>query len=169
MFTIIGSLPFDGFGIGGSFGKDEMAKTLKWVIPHLPENKPRHLLGIGRIEDVFRAVENGVDLFDCVIPTREGRHGRIWTRVGHYDIRKGIYTSSKKRLEAGCKCPTCKKISQGELRRIFKDEKDEVKTQAQRYATMHNIWFFNNLLEDIRKSIKRAKFSEFKKKILKKE
>ncbi len=78
----IGSLPFDGLAIGGSFGKDEMVKTLKWIIPYLPEEKPRHLLGIGRVEDVFSAVENGVDLFDCVIPTREARHGRLWTKNG---------------------------------------------------------------------------------------
>ena len=83
----IGSLPFDGFGIGGSFGKEEMVKMLKWVIPHLPEEKPRHLLGVGRIEDIFRAVENGIDLFDCVIPTREARHGRIWTKHGPMQIK----------------------------------------------------------------------------------
>ncbi len=85
----IGSLPFDGLAIGGSFGKDEMLKTLKWVIPYLPEEKPRHLLGIGRVEDVFNAVENGVDLFDCVIPTREARHGRLWTKNGPKKDRLG--------------------------------------------------------------------------------
>ncbi|MEX2090876.1 MAG: tRNA guanosine(34) transglycosylase Tgt [Candidatus Paceibacterota bacterium] len=123
----IGSLPFDGIGIGGSFGKEEMVKTLKWIVPHLPEEKPRHLLGIGRVEDVFNAVENGMDLFDCVIPTREARHGRLWTDKG--------------------------------------PKKDLAKDQ--RLATIHNVLFFNNLLERIRKSIKRGEFSEFKRSYLK--
>ena len=158
----IGSLPFDGFGIGGSFGKDEMAKTLEWVMPHLPEDKPKHLLGIGKIEDIFSAIENGVDTFDCVIPSREGRHGRIWTRTGHYDIRKSVYEKSKKRLESKCECPACKTTTQSKLRKLFKENNPE----SQRLATIHNIWFFNNLVEDIRKSIKRGKFSEFKKKVL---
>jgi queuine tRNA-ribosyltransferase len=169
----IGALPFDGFGIGGSFGKDEMAQTLEWVIPHLPEDKPKHLLGIGKIEDIFSAVENGVDTFDCVIPTREGRHGRIWTRKGHYDIRKGIYTNSKKRLESRCSCPTCKNITQAYLYKLFKSSSPMSDMglggdlfEAERYATIHNIWFFNNLVEDIRTSIKRGKFSEFKKEVL---
>ncbi len=123
----IGSLPFEGVGIGGSFGKEEMVKTLKWIVPNLPEEKPRHLLGIGRVEDVFNAVENGIDLFDCVIPTREARHGRLWTDRG----------------------PT----------------KDKAKDP--RLATIHNILFFNNLLEEIRKSIKRGRFLEFKRSYLK--
>jgi len=78
----IGTMPFDGFGIGGSFGEDEMASTLATVIPHLPEEKPRHLLGIGTVRDIFIAVESGIDTFDCVIPTREARHGRIYTDHG---------------------------------------------------------------------------------------
>jgi queuine tRNA-ribosyltransferase len=84
----IGSLPFDGFAIGGSFGssyggaKQDLLKALDWTIPLLPKEKPRHLLGIGKIEDLFEGVERGVDTFDCVIPTREGRHGRIWTKKG---------------------------------------------------------------------------------------
>jgi len=153
----IGSLPFDGFGIGGSFGKEEMPQMLKWVIPHLPEDKPRHLLGVGRIEDIFRAVENGVDLFDCVIPTREARHGRLWTKSGKIDIRKGRYANGKGVIEKGCKCPVCaKKVPRSEVR------------QKVRYALLHNIWFFNNVVEEIRESIKKGKFTEYKNKFLKK-
>src|SRR3990167_8280836 len=79
----IGSLPFDGFGIGGSFGKEEMPQMLKWVIPHLPEDKPRHLLGVGRIEDIFRAVENGVDLFDCVIDRKSTRLNSSHSQISY--------------------------------------------------------------------------------------
>ncbi|MDP2648205.1 MAG: tRNA guanosine(34) transglycosylase Tgt [Candidatus Yanofskybacteria bacterium] len=158
----IGSLPFDGFGIGGSFGEKEMVQTLKTIIPYLPEDKPRHLLGIGRIEDVFNAVENGVDLFDCVIPTREARHGRIWTNKGAYDIRKGKYRTSRSNIEPGCACPACKKITRAELHRLFKTKQP----LAGRYATIHNVWFFNSFLERIRASIKQGNFLKFKQKFL---
>ena len=144
----ISSLPFEGIGIGGSFGKDEMVKTLKWLVPYLPEEKPRHLLGIGKVEDVFNAVENGIDLFDCVIPTREARHGRIYTKTGYYDIRKNVYAKNK-------------------LHKLFKGNEKQ-KLEGQRLATIQNILFFNNLLEDIRKSIKRGGFSEFKRSFLRK-
>lgn len=161
----IGSLPFDGFGIGGSFGKEEMAKMLKWVVPHLPEEKPRHLLGVGRIEDIFRAIENGVDLFDCVIPTREARHGRIWTAKGHYDIRKSKFRNKKTPLEKGCECPTCRTISQARLYSLFGSP--AAIANAQRQATIHNVHFFNTLVEKIREAIAKDKFKEFKKKFLK--
>ena len=176
----IGAMPFGGFGIGGSFGKDEMREKLEVVIPYLPDEKPRHLLGIGRVEDIFIAVENGIDTFDCVIPTREGRHGRIWTKNGHYDIRRGKYKTSKKILESGCKCPVCiAGVTQSKVHGLFKSPTTAKSTteilppsapraKAGRYATIHNIWFFNNLLREIRASIKRGKFKEFKDGYLKK-
>src|SRR3989344_4391014 len=80
-----------------------MVETLKWVIPYLPEEKPRHLLGIGKVEDIFNAVEQGIDLFDCVIPTREARHGRIYTKNGHFDISK--HKNKNIPLEKGCGWP----------------------------------------------------------------
>lgn len=160
----IGSLPFDGFGIGGSFGKDEMVKTLKTVVPRLPKEKPRHLLGIGRIKDVFEAVENGVDLFDCVIPTREARHGRLWTSDGALDIRKTIFQNSKSPIEKICRCPACKSgITRSKLNALFKTGPPK----AQRYATIHNVWFFNNLMKNIRASIERGSFKKLKNKFLK--
>src|SRR3989344_3938163 len=137
-------LNFDGFGIGGSFNKEQISKVLKWIIPHLPDQKPRHLLGIGKIEDIFMAVENGVDTFDCVIPTREARHGRLWTSTGKIDIRRGAYTKDKSKIEKNCKCPTCLKgISRSRLNNLFKSQKDKDKAFGQRYALLHNIWFFN--------------------------
>lgn len=156
----IGSLSFDGFGIGGSFGKNEMVETLKWVVPHLPEEKPRHLLGIGRVKDIFNAIENGIDLFDCVIPTREARHGRIYTKYGTYDISKNHKLI--KILDQSCKCPVCKtRLKRRELRAMFKGTEKE-KQKAQRLATIHNIWFFNTLLSQIRTSIQRGSFLEFR-------
>lgn len=144
----ISSLPFDGFGIGGSFGKDEMVKTLKWVIPCLPEERPRHLLGIGKVEDIFNAIGQGVDLFDCVIPTREARHGRIYTDSGHFDIRKSKYANKR-------------------IHRLFKGTPVQ-KIEGQRLATIQNIKFFNSLVSKIRKSIQEGNFREFKREYLQK-
>jgi queuine tRNA-ribosyltransferase len=123
-------MPFDGFGIGGSFGKDEMRATLAAVVPHLPPEKPRHLLGIGAVADIFDAVEAGIDLFDCVIPTREARHGRIYTDDGPINIKKTEYA--------------------GNLRA----------------ATMHNVQWFNKLLERIRAALADGSYERFKKKFL---
>lgn len=204
----IGSMPFEGFGIGGSYTKKQISKVLKWIIPHLPEEKPRHLLGVGKVDDIFSAIENGVDTFDCVIPTREARHGRLYTKTGHLDIRRGYFTNDKKVIEKGCGCPTCAGgISRAEIRALIKAKAPEdlikngkyeawgkrrgdvllnvrrrgagthnevgsgflsnpLNAKGQRYCLMHNMWFFNNLLNDIRKSIARGKLKEFKKKTL---
>jgi queuine tRNA-ribosyltransferase len=160
----IGAMAFDGMAIGGSFGKDEMVATLTSIIPHLPEEKPRHLLGIGRIEDIFNAVELGVDTFDCVIPTREARHGRIWTTAGAYDIRKGINKNRHTRLERSCGCPACSNgMTKAKLHELFKIKNPA----AGRYATLHNVWFFNTLMERIRRALQRGTYRHLKKAFMK--
>ncbi len=158
----IGVMPFDGFGIGGSFGEAQMSTSLKAVLPHLPDDKPRHLLGIGKVRDIFTAVENGVDLFDCVIPTREARHGRIYTATGTYDVRKGTYAHSTKPLEKGCGCFACSHTAQGEIRAFFKTKTP----QGGRLATIHNVFFFNTLTARIRDAIQNGTFQKLKKKYL---
>jgi len=169
----IGSLPFDGFGIGGSYTKKQIAKMLKWVIPYLPEEKPRHLLGVGKVTDIFEAIENGIDTFDCVIPTREARHGRIYTKTGHMDIRKGKYVSDKKVIEKGCGCLTClpagrpaQGVSRSEIRVLIKSSNRKLNARGQRYCLMHNMWFFNNLLNKIRASLARGSYKSFKNRFL---
>jgi len=165
----IGKIPFDGFGIGGSYTKKQIAKILKWVIPYLPEEKPRHLLGVGKVADIFEAIENGIDTFDCVIPTREARHGRLYTKTGHMDIRKGRYSEDEKTLEKNCGCLTCfDKIPRSKIREFIKSENKISNATGQRWCLIHNMWFFNNLLEKIRKSIKNDRFEEFKKSYLQK-
>jgi len=155
----LAAMPFDGFGIGGSFGKGEMRATLSAVIGHLPEDKPRHLLGIGTVADVFDAVESGVDLFDCVIPTREARHGRIYTQDGAYDIRSSRNTSLRSRLGPWCICPACRiGTTRAKLHGLFKAKRPT----SGRLATMHNVWFFNDLVARIRASIKRGTFTTFR-------
>lgn len=162
----IGARHFDGFAIGGSFGgsfgdsRANMLSVLEWSVPFLPEEKPRHLLGIGKIEDLFDGVARGIDTFDCVIPTREARHGALWTARGRYDIKKMKWRGNSEPLEKGCECPACGLwcMTKGELAERF-SAKD---TDAARIATMHNVYFFNMLMTRIRESIRNRRFSEFK-------
>lgn len=159
----IGMMSFQGFAIGGSFGNiqgKEMEDMLQWSLPLLPEHKPRHLLGIGRIEDLFGGVELGMDTFDCVIPTREARHGGIWTAEGRYDVKRGKWQGNDVPLEEGCECPACGLwgITRGELYKRFK----ELHPDAARAATIHNVFFFNNLMRKIREAIREDRYPEFK-------
>lgn len=163
----IGSLPFDGFGIGGSYTKKQISKMLKWVTPYLPEEKPRHLLGVGKVADVFEAIENGIDTFDCVIPTREARHGRIYTKTGHMDIRKGKYATDKKVIEKGCGCLTCSSgITRSQIKTLIKSLDRKLNARGQRWCLMHNMWFFNDLLNGIRASLARGSYESFRNKFL---
>ena len=156
----INSLPFDGFAIGGSLGKSRSGAfdVLRWTIPLLDENKPRHFLGIGNIRDLFEGVESGVDTFDCVVPTREARHGGLWTKKGRIDIKKSVFKDDFGKIDSDCDCPTCQTISRAELHKRFKTGD----RQAGENATLHNVFFFNNLMAEIRKAIKEGKFSELK-------
>lgn len=166
----IGGMPFDGFAVGGSFGnsfgdsRKNMFDVIQWTTPFLPEEKPRHLLGIGKIEDLFGGVELGIDTFDCVIPTREARHGGIWTATGRYDVKRGKWLGSESPLEDGCECPVCGlwKITRGELYERFKEKHPD----AARFATIHNVFFFNNLMRKIREAILEDQFLEFKEEFL---
>ncbi len=151
----IGAMAFDGFGIGGSFGKDEMRTTLAAVVAHLPEDKPRHLLGIGTVADIFDAVEAGVDTFDCVIPTREARHGRLYTDSGPLDVRKTKYSADGRRLLGS-------RSTMGALHLLFRSRDME----AGRLATIHNVSWFNLLLERIRAALADGSYREFKRKFL---
>ncbi|MDP3731152.1 MAG: tRNA guanosine(34) transglycosylase Tgt [bacterium] len=160
----INSLPFQGVAIGGTFEKSENGSfsVLRWTIPHLEENKPRHFLGIGLIGDVFESVELGIDTFDCVIPTREARHGGIWTKQGRLDITKAIYQSDESKLEKDCLCPACQTITKAGLHQQFKTKNQK----AGENATIHNVYFFNNLMTEIREAIKNNRLQELKKEYL---
>lgn len=151
----IGSMDFDGFGIGGSFGKDEMVATLAAVIPHLPEDKPRHLLGIGTVTDIFSAIEAGVDTFDCVIPTREARHARLYTDNGIVDIRKKSFAHDRRQLLVSRK-------TFGTLHSLFRAHD----AKAGRLATLHNVFWFNRLLERIRAALTDDSYLRFKRDFL---
>jgi len=162
--AVIGALPFDGFGLGGSFGEKQMGEVIDWSLSGLPEDKPRHLLGIGAIKDIFIGAENGIDTFDCVIPTREARHGALYSKNGRLDIQRGIFAEDNKAIERGCKCQACNSgVKRKEFRKIFLENKPK----ARRLATLHNIYFYKTLLDKIRKAIDSGKLSNWEK--LKKE
>ena len=154
----IASLPFDGFGIGGALGqgnlKGRMKEVLDWTIPHLPENKPRHLLGIGYLDDMKKAIKKGIDLFDCVYPTRLARHGTFLTKQGELNILNSSYQRDKKPIMKNCSCYVCQNFSRAYLNHLFKNKE----MLGPRLATFHNLWFIYELMEKIRKDIKDDKF-----------
>jgi tRNA-guanine transglycosylase len=149
----IGSLPFDGFGIGGSFGKGEMKKTLDWVMPYLPSDRPRHLLGIGYLDDIKEAVKRGIDLFDCVYPTRLARHGTFLTSQGELNILKSSYRTDKNPIMKNCSCYTCQNFNRAYLHHLFKAKE----ILGPRLATFHNLWFISQFMKRIREDIRKDK------------
>jgi queuine tRNA-ribosyltransferase len=159
---IIGIMDFDGFGIGGSFAKEDMSSAVKWVNEELPEEKPRHLLGIGEPEDLFSGVENGVDLFDCVGPTRIARNGTLFTKNGKINISNAKFVKDFQSIEEGCVCYTCKNYTRSYLSHLFRAKEMLGAT----LASIHNVYFITNLVKRMREAILEDKFFEFKKEFL---
>ncbi len=156
-------LDVPGYGIGGSLGKtkEDIRRVLDWTIPHLPEEKPRHLLGIGQVRDIFEAVEYGVDLFDCVIPTREARHRVLYTKKGKINVRK--MKTVNEVIDKNCSCQMClNNITMEQLNNLF-SLKDP---RAFFYATVHNIQFYSDLTRNIREAIKGNAFFKLKNELL---
>lgn len=160
----ISSLPFDGFGIGGSYTKEHMEKTTKLVNEILPEDKPRHLLGIGEPEDLFMGVENGVDTFDCVAPTRIARNGTLYTKYGKINILNTKYRDDFSTLDPECGCYFCKNYTVAYLAHLFHAKE----MLAATLASIHNLYFIINLVKNIRQSILDDSFYEFKRDFLEK-
>ncbi len=158
---VMGTKNVPGFGIGGSFGKQDLYTVLEWVIPFLPEEKPKHLLGIGTVRDIFESVERGVDLFDCVTPTREARHKMLYTKKGRVYVRK--LKTVDEVIDKSCGCFACtEKVTFRQLWQLFsvRDPRSVF------YATAHNIWFFSTLMKEIRDSIQNSNLSQLEEKYL---
>ena len=154
-------LDFPGYAIGGlSVGesKAEMYATLDVTLPHLPADKPRYLMGVGAPEDVLEGVARGVDLFDCVLPTRLARNAALLTRQGRINMRNARFERDASPVEAGCTCYTCRHFSRAYLRHLFKAEE----ILASRLATVHNVHFMLELMRDIRAAIASSSFAGFK-------
>jgi queuine tRNA-ribosyltransferase/7-cyano-7-deazaguanine tRNA-ribosyltransferase len=162
--SFIADLNFDGYAVGGSLGKSkkDMFKVLEWTVPWLPENRPRHLLGIGKVEDIFDVVERGIDLFDCVAPTRMGRTGTFFTK-GREGFSLRILNAQFKHdshpVDEGCNCYTCRNYSRAYLRHLFLAKE----ILGMRLATLHNLFFMESLMSEIRAAIKEGRFAALSK------
>ncbi len=170
---LFASLDFDGYGIGGSLGKSkrDMLNVLEWVIPLLPEEKPRHLLGIGGVEDIFNSVERGVDMFDCVAPTRWARRGHLYISPAEggnpknkfrIHIKNAKFKYDNNPIDRECDCYVCQSYSRAYLRHLFVSNE----LTYFRLASYHNVYFMLRLMEKIRESIEDGTFYELKKKWL---
>ena len=160
---VIGAMDFDGFGIGGSFIKEDMNEAVKWVNAILPEEKPRHLLGVGEPENLFGAIENGCDLFDCVTPTRLGRNGTIYTKTGKIIIMNTKFRNDFSPVEKDCDCYTCQNYTRAYIAHLFHGKE----MLAGTLASIHNLYFIVNLVKKIRQSILDDNFFEIKEEFLK--
>ena len=158
----IGGMDFDGYGIGGSFAKEDMETAVKWVNEILPKEKPRHLLGIGEPEDLFMGVENGVDLFDCVAPTRNGRGGTLYTSQGKINIKNAEFREDLKPIDFECGCSVCQRYTRAYLCHLYRSHEMLGGT----LGSIHNLYFIINLVRRMRESILGDTFPQFKKEFM---
>lgn len=156
----IRELDLDGYAIGGlAVGEsaEEMYRIIEAVEPEMPKDKPRYLMGVGTPENILEAVKRGVDIFDCVMPSRNARHGHVFTWEGCRNLFNAKYTLDEAPLDETCDCPACRNFSRAYIHHLFKSGE----MLAMRLCVMHNIYFYNTLLERIRKSLDEGIFEEF--------
>jgi queuine tRNA-ribosyltransferase len=160
-------MPFDGYAIGGlALGepKVERERVLEKISPYLPEDKVRYLMGVGYPEDILSAVMMGVDLFDCVLPTRNARTGTVFTSTGELTIRNATYKEDFSPLDPDCDCYTCKNFTRAYIRHLF----NAGEILGPRLATYHSLYFFIGLMKKIREAIRGDYLLDFKEEFLKK-
>ena len=162
----LGNMDFDGYGLGGAFLKENLGEILRWCNEELPESKPRHLLGLSHPDDILIGTEMGADTFDCVAPTREARHGRIYTKYGFININK--FKDSNELLDENCDCPTCKAgWTRGQIRELYKSQNLDDKHKYNNLTSIHNLRFILRLTEEARQAILDGNFEEYKANFLK--
>ncbi|MBQ9550642.1 MAG: tRNA guanosine(34) transglycosylase Tgt [Lachnospiraceae bacterium] len=157
----IAELDLDGYAIGGlAVGEthEEMYHILDVTVPHLPENKPTYLMGVGTPVNIVEGVYRGVDFFDCVYPTRNGRHGHVYTHHGKLNLMNAAFEEDMRPIEEGCMCPACRNHSRAYIRHLLKAGE----MLGLRLAVMHNLYFYNNLMEEIRSAIEEERFDTFR-------
>ncbi|WP_308613237.1 tRNA guanosine(34) transglycosylase Tgt [uncultured Eubacterium sp.] len=157
----IAKLDLDGYAIGGlAVGepKEDMYRIISAVEPYAPENKPRYLMGVGTPGNIIEGVSRGVDLFDCVMPARNARHGQLFTKKGIININNAKYTLDEHPIDDECNCPTCKNFSRAYVRHLLKAGE----MLGMRLAVMHNLYFYNNLMTEIRSNIENNSFEDYK-------
>ena len=158
----LGAMDFDGFGIGGALEKENLGIIIRWVCEELPENKPRHLLGISEPDDLFEAIKTGADTFDCVSPSRVARNAAIYTRDGRYNLTGAKYRRDFGPLDPDCTCYTCQNYSRAYLRHLYKAKEMLFST----LCTIHNEHFVVSLVAEIRQSIVDGRFDELETEVL---
>lgn len=161
----ISEMDLDGYALGGlAVGEshDEMYRIIEETVPYLPLEKPTYLMGVGTPANILEAVERGVDFFDCVYPSRNGRHGHAYTNHGKMNLLNQKYELDAKPIEEGCQCPACKHYSRSYIRHLLKAKE----MLGLRLLVIHNLYFYNKMMEEIREAIEEKKFLEYKKKKL---
>ena len=158
----ISELDLDGYAVGGlAVGEthDEMYYILDEVVPYLPENKPTYLMGVGTPANIIEAVDRGIDFFDCVYPSRNGRHGHVYTHHGKLNLFNKKFELDPRPIEEGCQCPACWTYSRAYIRHLLKAKE----MLGMRLCVLHNLYFYNHLMEEIRGAIDEHRYKEFKK------
>ncbi|TCT16773.1 tRNA-guanine transglycosylase [Natranaerovirga pectinivora] len=158
---VISELDLPGYAIGGlAVGEShhEMYRILEAVVPHLPQNKPTYLMGVGTPQNILEAVERGVDFFDCVYPTRNGRHGHVYTNHGKMNMLNAKFELDDRPIEEGCGCPACTTYSRAYIRHLLKAKE----MLGMRLCVLHNLYFYNSMMEEIREAIENNRYSDYK-------
>ncbi|MDQ5982278.1 MAG: queuine tRNA-ribosyltransferase [Patescibacteria group bacterium] len=158
----LGSMDFDGFGLGGALRKENIGEIVRWMNEELPDDKPRHMLGISEPDDIFACIENGADTFDCVSPARVARNGALYTRYGRVNVTRSQYKDDFTPFDADCDCYTCQHYTSAYLHHLF--NADELLSKT--LSTIHNERFIVRLVDDIRASIADGTFFAFKQRFL---
>ncbi len=161
----ISELDLDGYAVGGlAVGEshEEMYHVLDTVVPFLPENKPTYLMGVGTPANILEAVDRGVDFFDCVYPSRNGRHGHLYTNRGHINILNAKYEMDDTPIEEGCQCPACRRYTKAYIRHLLKAGE----MLGMRLCVLHNLYFYNHMMTEIRDAIEKGEYASYKKKKL---
>ena len=161
----IAELDLDGYAVGGlAVGEshEEMYRILDAVVPYLPVNKPTYLMGVGTPANILEAVDRGVDFFDCVYPTRNGRHGHVYTNQGKLNLFNAKYELDTRSIEEGCQCPVCRRYSRAYIRHLLKARE----MLGMRLCVLHNLYFYNTMMAEIREAIEAGNYQEYKKRKL---
>lgn len=156
----IAEIPCDGYAIGGlAVGEDAetMYRIIETVEPYMPADKPRYLMGVGTPQNIVEAVYRGVDFFDCVMPSRNARHGNVFTWGGKININNECYAEDPRPIEPGCGCPACRNYSRAYIRHLFKSKE----ILGMRLTVLHNLWFYNTLMEKIREALDEGRYEDF--------
>lgn len=158
----IAKMDLPGYAIGGlAVGEshEEMYRIIEAVVPHLPKDKPTYLMGVGTPANILEAVDRGIDFFDCVYPTRNGRHGHLYTNRGKINLFNAKYELDSRPIEEGCGCPACKSYSRAYIRHLLKAKE----MLGMRLCVLHNLYFYNTMMEEIRQAIEEHRYAEYKK------